>query len=186
MRPTSATAATRDTIRGGVIRARRSALRLSQQELAQALGVQTANVSHWENNRQGITWDVLQRLADALQSSPQELIEPPPSSDGGTPDQVVGVEQMVAAITLGQARLEQKVDALLRAIELDPAQVVADAEHTAATYHDQGLEAAVAEIRDAAAATIEFLADPVETTEASPAPQPASDATRGRPGRRAG
>lgn len=73
MRPSSATAALRGEEVGQRIASARKERRLSQRELAEAIGVSRDAVSQWERGKTGISWGSLELLAPVLECSEEWL-----------------------------------------------------------------------------------------------------------------
>lgn len=66
------------------IKEQRAKLRMSQQSLADAVGVNKSTISRWESGHvEKVPLDVLKQLADTLQTSPEHLMgwDEPPSFD---------------------------------------------------------------------------------------------------------
>lgn len=62
----------------------RTAQGISQDDLAQAAGVARTTITHIENARHSVQFDTLYRLAEALHTTPQELL-PPSEADNFEP-----------------------------------------------------------------------------------------------------
>lgn len=86
------------------IKARRKKLNISQETLAERVGVSTATISNLETGRNGFSDKTLAALADALRCRPADLMLPP-----GSEDKVSG---------------EHAVKALLRTIEGLPEEAI--------------------------------------------------------------
>ena len=72
---------------------------LTQEQLAEAMGVSVAAVSKWELGRSYPDLDMLLRLCDALHATPDQLLYPPERQTGFRPAGIVsaGLFQKIAA-----------------------------------------------------------------------------------------
>jgi transcriptional regulator with XRE-family HTH domain len=79
---------------------------LTQEQLADRIGVSKATLSRLESAKQPYTQDVLEALADAMNCEPADLIMRDPSREGAiwsiwenaTPEQRVQIESVVRAL----------------------------------------------------------------------------------------
>jgi transcriptional regulator with XRE-family HTH domain len=108
MRPASATAIAKSPEFGDRVRTARDRARLSQRQLASAVGVDKRAVQGWEAGESGITWPNLKKLADELDVSADwlrlgdELQDLPaePDSRSYTPEQVIDAASQAAVDAL--------------------------------------------------------------------------------------
>ena len=93
------------------IRQWRKYRRLTQEQVADAIGSTPGSISQLENGKQGFTDSTLYALATALGTSPGELLSrAPPSVDGGVPMSVVPLMGYVGAGAEVEPDFEQVPD----------------------------------------------------------------------------
>lgn len=85
---------------------------ISQGELAQAAGVARTTITHIENARHSIQIDILYRLAEALHTTPQEIL-PPSEADNFEP---IPAEKITPGRkhSPGAQELQDRLDRILR------------------------------------------------------------------------
>jgi transcriptional regulator with XRE-family HTH domain len=72
---------------GRRVREAREKAQMTQEALAQKLRVETTTLSRYERGEIGISWEMLERVADALQVSVPSLVGDVPARGGVRPDE---------------------------------------------------------------------------------------------------
>lgn len=85
---------------GVLLRERRDAQRMSQEQLAQSAGLSRTSVVNIEKGRQGVSLESLYKLAAALGCQPGDLLPSAPSMD--LPTISIGDQSAEARLAIGQ------------------------------------------------------------------------------------